>query len=490
MKRLKFTKIILPMMVTSLLFGCGGGSSGGDDSSTNTGGGSGPEPVNLPALKSLSVPEVNFQTIQPSDIELVDSNDVSLDAMAYSNEADDKRMFEVDFQECEECDAPVMPNVTRVFDINQKYIMFNMKDSTVAWNGIVYHGDYPVIMDKQTGRLYPIVIDGKVSEFDYGLQNESPFLSQQKQGDIIPNNMLYSFDITDRTHWHTRGIYKAELKNNAFVFKTLKSDVYADERNIQIDEEGNILAFYQDPPEYEIEESNHYAYISKSDAFQEIDYQDTLQRYEGLRVIDGKLAGIDTANSDYFSFVEPAGNKLESTLSQYLITDSENSRVRYNKRSPQIDGFDMNMSCIVNRLNDSRYDYVGQSSLISIERPYASFDALRASQHTLFCVDYIQSWQEEGVTVKVSAFDTKTQTFYDFDTGIELYNDFHSSDPEGGLKANEGVVVQSDHSVMLYMNRINSDEVVEFYIDPIAKTVAEKVNHGYISPVGFASLSH
>lgn len=150
----------------------------------------------------------------------------------------------------------------------------------------------------------------------------------------------------------------------------------------------------------------------------------------------------------------------------------------------------MNMSCIVNRLNDSRYDYVGQSSLISIDRPYASFDALRASQHTLFCVDYIQSWQEEGVTVKVSAFDTTTQTFYEFDTGIELYNDFHSSDPEGGLKAEDGVVVQSDQSVMLYMNRINSDEVVEFYIDPIAKTVAEKVNHGYISPVGFASLSH
>ena len=93
------------------------------------------------------------------------------------------------------------------------------------------------------------------------------------------------------------------------------------------------------------------------------------------------------------------------------------------------------------------------------------------------------------MTVKVSAFDTETQTFYDFDTGIELNNDFYAPDV-GKLTADDGVVVQSDETVMLYMNRKNSNEVVEFYINPFLKQVEQRTNDGFISPTGFASLSH
>ena len=149
----------------------------------------------------------------------------------------------------------------------------------------------------------------------------------------------------------------------------------------------------------------------------------------------------------------------------------------------------MNIGCVVNKLNENSYDYVGESALIDKSRPYSSFDALRASQHTLFCVDYNESWVKEGVTVKVSAFDTETQTFYDFDTGIELNKDFYAPDVDK-LTAIDGAVVQSDQTVMLYMNRINSDEIVEFYINPILKTVDQRTNDGFISPTGFASLSH
>lgn len=53
--------------------------------------------------------------------------------------------------------------------------MFNMDNSTIAWEGTRYYGDYPLIMDKTSGKLYPIIVDGKPSEFDHDLSNESPF---------------------------------------------------------------------------------------------------------------------------------------------------------------------------------------------------------------------------------------------------------------------------------------------------------------------------
>lgn len=488
-KNIKKHTISIAAILSMALTGCGGGSSSGG---SNGNGPIDPAPlVRLPALKSLSIPQTNFQTIKPSNFDIEQASNTPLNAMAYNNLQGDKRIFEVAFQPCEQCDEQVMPTVTRVFDINQKYTMFNMNNSTVAWKGQTYHGNYPVIMDKESGQLYPIVIDGKVSEFDAELQNESPFLSQQNQGDLIPNTTLYSFDITDDVHWHTHGIFKAELENNAFVFKTLKSHVLADERGIQIDAQGNILVYYQDQPTLttQVIDYNHFAYIKNTDEFQELDYSDTDGRYRSLRVIDGKLAGIDINNPSYFSFVKPVGDKLVSTQSQYDITNSVGSITRISKRSPQINGYDMNTQCIVNQLNENSYDYIGYSSLIDVNRPFASFDALRTSQHTLFCVDFIQSWQEKNVTVKVSAFDTETQTFYDFDTGIELNKYFYAPDV-GKLTADNGVVVQSDETVMLYMNRKNSNEVVEFYINPFSKQVEQRTNDGFISPTGFASLSH
>ncbi|MEZ9411554.1 hypothetical protein [Vibrio lentus] len=488
-KNIKKHTISIAAILSMALTGCGGGSSSGG---SNGNGSVDPAPlVKLPALKSLSIPQTNFQTIKPSNFDIEPASNTALNTMAYENLQGDERIFEVAFQPCEQCDEAVMPTVTRVFDINQKYTMFNMNNSTVAWKGKAYHGNYPVIMDKQSGQLYPIVIDGKVSEFDAELQNESPFLSQQKQGDLIPNTTLYSFDITDDVHWHTQGIFKAVLENNAFVFKTLKSRARADERDIQIDAQGNILVNYQDPhtsTNHAIN-FNHYAYIKNSDEYQELDYQDTNSRYDSFRVVDGKLAGIDRAEPNYFSFVKPEGDKLVSTISQYDITSSIGNTVNTSKRSPQINSYDMNVGCVVNKLNENSYDYVGESALIERSRPYSSFDALRASQHTLFCVDYTESWVKEGVTVKVSAFDTETETFYDFDTGIELNKDFYAPDVDK-LTAIDGAVVQSDQTVMLYMNRINSDEIVEFYINPILKTVEQRKNDGFISPTGFASISH
>ena len=488
-KNINKNTISFAAILSMALTGCGGGSSSGG---SNDNGSIDPAPlVKLPALKSLSHPQASFQTIKPSNFDVEPTGNTALNAMAYNNLQGDKQMFDVAFEKCDECDEPVMPTVTRVFDINQKYTMFNMNNSTVAWKGKTYYGNYPVIMDKESGQLYPIVIDGKVSEFDAELQNESPFLSQQKQGDLAPNETLYSFDITDDVHWHTQGIFKAVLENNAFVFKTLKSRALADERDIQIDAQGNILVDYQDPhtsTNHSIN-YNHYAYIKNTDEYQELNYSDTHSRYRSFRVIDGKLAGIDRAQPNYFSFVTPVGDKLVSTQSQYDITGSEGNTVNTSKRSPQINGYDMNIGCVVNKLNENSYDYVGESALIDKSRLYSSFDALRASQHTLFCVDYNESWVKEGVTVKVSAFDTETQTFYDFDTGIELNKDFYAPDVDK-LTAIDGAVVQSDQTVMLYMNRINSDEIVEFYINPILKTVDQRTNDGFISPTGFASLSH
>ncbi|MCW1890262.1 hypothetical protein OK016_17225 [Vibrio chagasii] len=122
------------------------------------------------------------------------------------------------------------------------------------------------------------------------------------------------------------------------------------------------------------------------------------------------------AQPNHFSFVTPVGDKKSRTQSQYDITGSEGvATVNTSKRSPQINGYDMNIGCVVNKLNENSYDYVGESALDRQSRPYSSFDALRASQHTLFCVDYNESCRE-GNSQSIGIFDTETQTFYDFDT--------------------------------------------------------------------------
>jgi len=470
-----FIQVVLRGAVISvLLTGCGGGGSNNEDDRE------------LPALQFLTTPSTDVQTILPSEFELGIDDSVALDKMTYRDQSGNTSIeFKVIFQDCELCSPPVMPKVTRVFDINTKYIMFNMSDSTVAWHGKNYHGNYPMIMDKSSGKLYPIIVDDKPSEFDHSFNSQSTFLSQQNQGDIAIDNVLYSFRVSDKYH-QDHGIFKAEVQEGAFVVETLKSDIFPDDRDVQVDNLGNMLVVYS----VQLEESSthHYGYISASGTFTELDYSDTRSRYSSFRVIDGKLAGIDRDDPMYFSFVELGNGKLVSSRSQYEVNDFEANRVTSSKRSSEIDRYSMNASCIVNRLEEDGYFYVGKSNIINADRPYDTFDALRASQHTLFCVDYIESWYMPEVTVKVSAFDTVSATFYEFDTGIKLYDDYHNPVSNDWLIAEGGVLVQSNEAIMLYMNKFKSHEVAEFYINPFEKTLEKRVHDGFISPIGFTIL--
>lgn len=94
------------------------------------------------------------------------------------------------------------------------------------------------------------------------------------------------------------------------------------------------------------------------------------------------------------------------------------------------------------------------------------------------------------MTVKVFSYNTQTHEFNDFDTDIILHDEFYIPGPEGegGLTAESGVVVESDEDIMLYMNRINSDEIVEYHINPTKKTVDIRINNDFISPTGFAVI--
>ncbi|MFD1877335.1 hypothetical protein ACFSF3_09790 [Vibrio chagasii] len=103
-KNIKKYTISIAAMLSMALTGCGGGSSsGGSNGGGSNGNGSiDPAPlVKLPALKSLNIPQTNFQTIKPSNFDIEPASNTALNTMAYKNLQGDERIFEVAFQPCE-----------------------------------------------------------------------------------------------------------------------------------------------------------------------------------------------------------------------------------------------------------------------------------------------------------------------------------------------------------------------------------------------------
>ncbi|KZX63367.1 hypothetical protein A3712_21950 [Vibrio sp. HI00D65] len=82
-KNIKKHTISIAAILSMALTGCGGGSSSGG---SNGNGPIDPAPlVRLPALKSLSIPQTNFQTIKPSNFDIEQASNTPLNAMAYNN---------------------------------------------------------------------------------------------------------------------------------------------------------------------------------------------------------------------------------------------------------------------------------------------------------------------------------------------------------------------------------------------------------------------
>ena len=80
-KNINSYTISIAAMLSIALTGCGGGSSGGG---SNGNGSIDPAPlVKLPALKSLSNPQTNFQSIEPSNFDIEPASNTALNTMAY-----------------------------------------------------------------------------------------------------------------------------------------------------------------------------------------------------------------------------------------------------------------------------------------------------------------------------------------------------------------------------------------------------------------------
>ena len=100
-------------MLSVALTGCGGGSSSGG---SNGNGSIDSAPfAKLPALKSLSIPQTNFQTIKSSNFDIEPASNTPLNRMAYNSLQGDKRIFEVAFQ----------PRVRSWTFFNQSYDRFD-----------------------------------------------------------------------------------------------------------------------------------------------------------------------------------------------------------------------------------------------------------------------------------------------------------------------------------------------------------------------------
>ncbi|MFY2507564.1 hypothetical protein ACN3E9_04570 [Vibrio pectenicida] len=493
MKRSKFTKIILPVMVTSLLFGCGGGSSGG-----------GVEPAAPQAiLTSMTQPRAGYQSMVPADSEATHLS--TSDFVLKNLESNDSFNVEFTCINCTSDQVEEMPTITRIYDITKKFTMINMNNSAVEWQGKTYKGNYPLILEKTTGKLYPIIYKGFPIQLDDALQDESPFFSKQKTGTIYPDDVLYSNLMLGKDnsgqHLYERGVFKAIVNDGAVVVSKLVADLDVDERFFIVDKDKNIFAQY---PTVDPLVSWHPIYISSNGDVQEMDPEYTTgtagaigdQFFEYWRLIDGRISATrydergDNGNFYYMSW--EGGDRFKTEDSGFANYGRPSTAVEAHISS-LLNGFDINSNCFINKFDVDGYKF--ETSDDTLFNPgYAPYDrALDSAEDSLFCMDYYQAYVDDtdhdGDTVKVFSFNTQTKESYSFDTQITLGDCIISEGDEEFTTCNYsmGSYAVSDDVVMLYVkdhNRVN-----EYYINPKDNTykLLEK-NNGVITPVGFLSL--
>ncbi|BBM66831.1 hypothetical protein VYA_33870 [Vibrio alfacsensis] len=426
----------------------------------------------------MTNPVVNYQTMQQSE---ASNKSASNSGFIYKDKITGDYIDISFLYECHNCDdpqieQPITPSITRIFDINDRYAMINMSNSTVKWRDQIYTGNYPMILNKIDGELYPIVYADKPVEYDSNLNHQRPFVGSATSPKVAPQDSLYSIqDPLNNRFSLGEGLYQFDFDGSAFVGKQLlPNSVSVYESDLHVNAEGLIYVGYEDRRGEETETSM-YSVIEANGNEVKVG-REYYSYYSHWHLQDGRLLAFDNQGSSDkpYNYMNWNGSKFIQEPSEYT-NGGYLALTATNTTAPIRSGYEMNDSCIVNKLNENNeWVFVTSDSLAdSGYRPYNG--QVVTAQETMYCVDY-QIAFSGGKTITAFAFNTETKEAFEFDTGIQL--------PPSG--ANYGVIPVSNEEVMFYIN--DNGNITEHYINVKQANYYTKKHHGHITPVGFLTL--
>ncbi|MEZ8995961.1 hypothetical protein AB4562_06855 [Vibrio sp. 10N.222.54.A1] len=447
------------------------------NSSSDSGSDSGEGATSNQVLSTMTTPVVDYQTMQESS---TSSRSVESSGFIYKDSITGDHI-DIDFSyECHDCDdplieQPIAPSITRIFDINDSYALINMANSTVKWKGQLFTGNYPMVLDKKGGELYPIVYADKPIEYDVNLNYQRPFIGSATSPKIFPQESLYSIqDPLDNSFSWGEGLYKFDFDGSAFVGKQLlPKNVLVYESELHVNADGLIYVGYQDNRGEEPETSMYS--VIETDGNEIKVGREYYSTYNHWHLQDGRLLAFDYNNGErLYDYMNWNGSEFTQEPSEYTNANYR-ALTATNTTAPIRNGYEMNDSCIVNRLNENNeWVFVTSDSLAaSGYRPYNG--EVVTAQETQYCIDY-QIAYSGGQTVTAFSFNTETEEAFEYDTGIPL--------PPSN--ANYGVIPISNEEVMFYINE--NGNITEHYINIEQADHYTKRQHGHITPVGFLTL--
>ncbi|RYU65730.1 hypothetical protein ERW51_14750 [Aliivibrio finisterrensis] len=215
-----FNKLKLSLAISSILAltACGGESDASPANSTKT------------AITTMSTVTEGFQTFKPRTHDLTGFTAIStspnraaplddgVSEYVYENPETGEVssvVFEGEDKETEE--AQPKPTIVTIVDLNDTYSAINMHNTAVEINGEILTGNYTVIQNKTTGRLYPLVENGQPIYKIVDAEHEA----------WVTNTRFSHNGDTQRIylrHGETKSLHKAELSEGLFVISKVFDD--------------------------------------------------------------------------------------------------------------------------------------------------------------------------------------------------------------------------------------------------------------------------
>ncbi|MGR5150053.1 hypothetical protein ACQKP8_26340 [Photobacterium alginatilyticum] len=483
-------QILLATLISSVLTGCGGGGS--SDSPADT---------KRAPVKSMTIPVDGYQTFTK------DTGPVAKSVAASSGETDyvyrndangDELMVDIGFG-CEECELqPVVPAIDRIADINDRYAFQNMTNSTVEWKGLTYFGKFPMILDKHTGELLPIVMDNKPIKFDCNIEIDEPFFSTSLRSTIADGN-LYASIMVDGS-WKTDipyeeylrsglGLFKAKITPGAFVVERLVPEYFhMTDSSIMVNQDSIIIAEFTDTSQDSDDDLPAVWYLIDNGKMTDVTDWLNNGQYSNWRIDNGEFSALHGV-TDPSSIIRQMIFTMKWDGTQFVpeATDIEVSGDADNTEvvslSPMRNNCRITKNAQVDCLEDNQWKKVAKSSFI--DGLGGASEQTFATQDTLFWVD-LNNWEGAGYPVRVFSYSTATKETHELETGI--YIDQYKEDSEVVLSGANAI---SDSKARVYTKHWPLDGskayFKEYYINVEAGLV-EQVQTDKLTPIGFMTI--
>ncbi|WP_041054697.1 hypothetical protein [Vibrio owensii] len=419
--------------------GCGGSDSSSD-----------PKPTpSAQAIGKMSVVTSGFQTFKPRTHDLTGFKARSLSVTSGDAPVDDgesKYVFEnpetgevgsVVFEDTDpETEEPMPdPTIDSIVDLSDTYSAINIRNTAVELGDSTYNGDFTLIQDKITGKLYPLTENGKPIYRTVDAEHEAW---------VTKTRFSFNADIKNiyLRHGEERSLHKAELKDGAFVISKVFNDYF---RENLILKDGEILSRTW-------EDSETLIWISTDGTEHQVAYP---QMLTPPFLHSGEVYAIDNENGLMMAL------SLNSDKSELVLTDSGwTTNGYYPAGDSMVRGeYKMHWNC-------STYHFDAKKKTITeLMRAKNNTGVGNAGQNSLFCM-YTDSDDNKSLP-KFVRFDILKA-----EAGETAVSEVEASSGTK-LDANERMAVVSDNELMFYEYPVGS--FTEFYVNFDAGTTTTKL---------------